>query len=127
MLHRLKVRAESFDNWAIRVKGALEAGEGGEEEEEEEAKLALSELRELVQEAEEKRFPPTELLQSLTLAVQEADKCSAIAQQLLSRKVRTRHRQSQEASKYAASPRLTLDELQVGGRCPFLSPCWGWG
>ncbi|XP_077540973.1 lysine demethylase 5 isoform X6 [Haemaphysalis longicornis] len=113
MLHRLKVRAESFDNWAIRVKGALEAGEGGEEEEEEEAKLALSELRELVQEAEEKRFPPTELLQSLTLAVQEADKCSAIAQQLLSRKVRTRHRQSQEASKYAASPRLTLDELQV--------------
>ena len=27
MLHRLKVRAESFDNWAIKVKEALEAEE----------------------------------------------------------------------------------------------------
>ena len=25
MLHRLKVRAESFDNWAFKVKAALEA------------------------------------------------------------------------------------------------------
>ncbi|KAL3212776.1 hypothetical protein MRX96_007829 [Rhipicephalus microplus] len=103
MLHRLKVRAESFDNWAIKVKAALEASE-------DEDKLELSELKELVQEAEEKRFPPTELLQSLTKAVQESEKTSSVAQQLLSKKVRTRNRQSQDA-KYTS--RLTLDELQV--------------
>ncbi|KAH7937618.1 hypothetical protein HPB49_013660 [Dermacentor silvarum] len=103
MLHRLKVRAESFDNWAIKVKAALEATE-------DEDKLELSELKELVQEAEEKRFPPTELLQSLTKAVQESEKTSSVAQQLLSKKVRTRTRQSQDA-KYTS--RLTLDELQV--------------
>ncbi|XP_065304371.1 lysine-specific demethylase 5A-like [Dermacentor albipictus] len=103
MLHRLKVRAESFDNWAIKVKAALEATE-------DEDKLELSELKELVQEAEEKRFPPTELLQSLTKAVQESEKTSSVAQQLLSKKVRTRNRQSQDA-KYTS--RLTLDELQV--------------
>jgi len=28
MLHRLKVRAESFDSWANRVKEALEQEEG---------------------------------------------------------------------------------------------------
>lgn len=103
MLHRLKVRAESFDNWAIKVKAALEATDDDE-------KLELSELKELIQEAEEKRFPPTELLQSLTVAVQESEKTSTIAQQLLSKKMRTRNRQSQD-SKYTS--RLTLDELQV--------------
>lgn len=29
MLHKLKVRAESFDSWANRVKEALEQEEGG--------------------------------------------------------------------------------------------------
>ncbi|XP_029843134.3 lysine-specific demethylase 5A isoform X4 [Ixodes scapularis] len=102
MLHRLKVRAESFDNWAIKVKAALEATEDD--------KLELGELKELVEEAEEKKFPPTELLQSLKVAVQESEKTSSIAQQLLSKKVRTRNRQSQDTKHVS---RLTLDELQV--------------
>ncbi|KAL1435802.1 hypothetical protein MTO96_010583 [Rhipicephalus appendiculatus] len=79
MLHRLKVRAESFDNWAIKVKAALEATE-------DEDKLELSELKE------------------------SPEKTSSVAQQLLSKKVRTRNRQSQDA-KYTS--RLTLEELQV--------------
>ncbi len=28
MLHRLKIRAESYDNWAFQVKSALEAPQG---------------------------------------------------------------------------------------------------
>ncbi|KAM7309228.1 hypothetical protein ISCGN_012859, partial [Ixodes scapularis] len=70
----------------------------------------LGELKELVEEAEEKKFPPTELLQSLKVAVQESEKTSSIAQQLLSKKVRTRNRQSQDTKHVS---RLTLDELQV--------------
>lgn len=34
MLHRLKVRAESFDSWASRVKEALEQEEGNKTSEE---------------------------------------------------------------------------------------------
>ncbi|GFN77384.1 lysine-specific demethylase 5a [Plakobranchus ocellatus] len=100
MLHRLKVRAESFDNWNMAVRNALEA-EGDD-------KLDLNELKELITESEEKKFPESDLLQTLINAVTEAEKCSNVANQLVSKKVRTRHRQSIEG-KYVA--KLTLDEL----------------
>ncbi|XP_013414674.1 lysine-specific demethylase 5A-like isoform X2 [Lingula anatina] len=101
MLHRLKVRAESFDNWALKVKAALEAKE--------KQKLELSELKEMIVEADQKRFPDSELLQALIAAVGEAEKCANVANQLVSKKVRTRNRQSGD-SKYIA--KLSLDELQ---------------
>lgn len=100
MLHRLKVRAESFDNWNMAVRNALEA-EGDD-------KLDLNQLKDLITEAEEKKFPESDLLQTLINAVTEAEKCSSVANQLVSKKVRTRHRQSIEG-KYVA--KLTLDEL----------------
>uniref|UniRef100_T1IT35 [histone H3]-trimethyl-L-lysine(4) demethylase n=1 Tax=Strigamia maritima TaxID=126957 RepID=T1IT35_STRMM len=102
MLHRLKIRAESFDNWAAKVKNSLAANT--------ESKLELSEMRELITEAEEKKFPDSEFMQQLVNAVQEAEKCASVAQQLVSKKVRTRNRQLGDA-KYAA--RLTLEELQL--------------
>ncbi|XP_067119394.1 lysine-specific demethylase 5A isoform X3 [Centruroides vittatus] len=102
MLHRLKVRAESFDNWAIKVKNALEATEGN--------KLEILELKELIQEAEEKKFPKSDLLVALETAIQDAEKCASVAQQLLSRKVRTRNRQSNENK---CSSQLTLEDLQL--------------
>ncbi|RUS89616.1 hypothetical protein EGW08_002634 [Elysia chlorotica] len=100
MLHRLKVRAESFDNWNMAVRNALEA-EGDD-------KLDINELKDLITESEEKKFPESDLLQTLINAVTEAEKCSNVANQLVSKKVRTRHRQSIEG-KYVA--KLTLDEL----------------
>uniref|UniRef100_A0A3P8Z2N9 [histone H3]-trimethyl-L-lysine(4) demethylase n=1 Tax=Esox lucius TaxID=8010 RepID=A0A3P8Z2N9_ESOLU len=57
MLHRLKVRAESFDSWANRVKEALEQEEGN--------KIAIEDLEVLKEEAAEKKFPDNELLQRL--------------------------------------------------------------
>lgn len=50
----------------------------------------LSELRELVEEAEAQRFPESELLQTLVQAVTEADKCATVAAHLATKKVRTR-------------------------------------
>lgn len=50
----------------------------------------LSELRELVEEAESQRFPESELLQTLIQAVTEADKCATVAAHLATKKVRTR-------------------------------------
>uniref|UniRef100_A0A452UMJ3 [histone H3]-trimethyl-L-lysine(4) demethylase n=1 Tax=Ursus maritimus TaxID=29073 RepID=A0A452UMJ3_URSMA len=55
MLHKLKVRAESFDTWANKVRVALEVEDG--------RKRSLEELRALESEARERRFPNSELLQ----------------------------------------------------------------
>lgn len=50
----------------------------------------LNELKNLITEAEEKKFPESDLLQTLINAVTEAEKCSNVANQLVSKKVRTR-------------------------------------
>uniref|UniRef100_A0A452UNK3 Lysine-specific demethylase 5C n=1 Tax=Ursus maritimus TaxID=29073 RepID=A0A452UNK3_URSMA len=57
MLHKLKVRAESFDTWANKVRVALEVEDG--------RKRSLEELRALESEARERRFPNSELLQGV--------------------------------------------------------------
>ncbi|XP_070558275.1 LOW QUALITY PROTEIN: lysine-specific demethylase 5A-like [Ptychodera flava] len=103
MLHRLKVRAESFDNWANRVRHALEAPLN--------SKLDVMDFKHMIQEAEERKFPDNELLQNLVSAVGEAEKCASVAVQLVSKKARTsRNRTSGEVTKHVA--RLTLEELQ---------------
>lgn len=81
MLQNLKLKAESFDSWATKVKEAMDPK--GE-------KIELHELKKLLNEAETKKFPESELLSALTTAVQDAEKCASVARQLLSNKQRTR-------------------------------------
>ncbi|KAF0311016.1 Lysine-specific demethylase lid [Amphibalanus amphitrite] len=50
----------------------------------------LDELKALLQEAEANRFPQSDLITSLALVIEEATKCSMVAQQLALNKVRTR-------------------------------------
>ena len=50
----------------------------------------LLDLKELVTEAEEKKFPDTPLMQTLVAAISEAEKCASVANQLVCKKVRTR-------------------------------------
>uniref|UniRef100_A0A672JII1 [histone H3]-trimethyl-L-lysine(4) demethylase n=1 Tax=Salarias fasciatus TaxID=181472 RepID=A0A672JII1_SALFA len=59
MLHRLKVRSESFDSWANRVKEALEQEEGNK------IGRISTYLETLKGEAAEKKFPDNELLRKL--------------------------------------------------------------
>lgn len=100
MLHKLKLKAESFDNWVNLVKDALDPSTP--------KTLNLSQFKELLQEAEEKKFPKSELLQTLTMAVEDADKCASVIQQLDLNKIRTRTRNSADA-KY----KLTVEELTL--------------
>ncbi|KAL5014006.1 hypothetical protein ScPMuIL_008276 [Solemya velum] len=100
MMHKLKNRAESFDNWNKAVKKALDAT--GDD------KFDIQDFKNLITEAEDKHFPETELLQTLITAVGEAEKCANVANQLVSKKVRTRNRQSFDG-KYIA--KLSLEEL----------------
>lgn len=81
MLQKLKLKAESFDSWASKVKEAMDPNR---------EKIELLELRELLDEAESKKFPESELLTALTTAVQDAEKCASVARQLLCNKQRTR-------------------------------------
>ncbi|KAM9112932.1 LOW QUALITY PROTEIN: uncharacterized protein ACDP82_019795 [Pangshura tecta] len=76
MLHKLKVRAESFDTWANKVRIALEVEDG--------RKRTLEELRALESEARERKFPDNELLHRLKSCLAEAERCVSDALGLIS-------------------------------------------
>ncbi|XP_034731880.1 lysine-specific demethylase 5C isoform X1 [Etheostoma cragini] len=76
MLHRLKVRSESFDSWANRVKEALEQEEGN--------KIGINDLEMLKTEAAEKRFPDNELLRKLNTVLKDIERCRQTSADLLS-------------------------------------------
>ncbi|XP_037629271.1 lysine-specific demethylase 5C isoform X2 [Sebastes umbrosus] len=76
MLHRLKVRSESFDSWANRVKEALEQEEGN--------KIGIDDLETLKIEAAEKKFPDNELLRKLNTVLKDIVRCQKTSTELLS-------------------------------------------
>ncbi|CAD7094087.1 unnamed protein product [Hermetia illucens] len=101
MLKKLKVKAESFENWLSKVRDVLDPNTA--------TTITLEELQELAQEAEDKKFPSSILLERLNAAVLEAEKCVTVIQQLDINKMRTRTRNASDAAKY----KLTLDELEM--------------
>uniref|UniRef100_A0A8U7NV16 [histone H3]-trimethyl-L-lysine(4) demethylase n=1 Tax=Corvus moneduloides TaxID=1196302 RepID=A0A8U7NV16_CORMO len=94
MLHKLKVRAESFDTWANKVRIALEVEDG--------RKRTLEELRALESEARERKFPENELLHRLKGCLGQAERCVSEALGLIS---------SQETG--VPAPALTVEELRA--------------
>ncbi|CAH1103658.1 unnamed protein product [Psylliodes chrysocephalus] len=100
MLKALKLKAESFDHWVARVKDALDPKTP--------KTLNLSDLRALLSEADGKKFPKCDLLQTLTSAVEDAEKCASVIHQLDLNKMRTRTRNSND-TKY----KLTVEELTL--------------
>ncbi|CAG9759909.1 unnamed protein product [Ceutorhynchus assimilis] len=100
MLKALKLKAESFDHWVAKVKDALDPNTP--------KTLNLNDLKALLNEADGKKFPKCELLQTLTSAVIDAEKCASVIHQLDLNKMRTRTRHSNEV-KY----KLTVEELTL--------------
>uniref|UniRef100_A0A2K5S6V7 [histone H3]-trimethyl-L-lysine(4) demethylase n=1 Tax=Cebus imitator TaxID=2715852 RepID=A0A2K5S6V7_CEBIM len=94
MLHKLKIRAESFDTWANKVRVALEVEDG--------RKRSFEELRALESEARERRFPNSELLQRLKNCLSEVEACISQVLGLVSGQVAR-----------VDTPHLTLTELRV--------------
>ncbi|XP_075691413.1 lysine-specific demethylase 5C isoform X3 [Rhinoderma darwinii] len=76
MLYKLKIRAESFDIWASKVRQALEFQDG--------AKKELEPLQILAKEASDKRFAEHDLLQELKGTIKKAESCISEAQKVLS-------------------------------------------
>ena len=52
--------------------------------------LDVAQLKEMIVEADEKRFPDNELLQQLVASVTESERCAGVASQLVSKKHSTR-------------------------------------
>ncbi|KAM6981511.1 lysine-specific demethylase 5C isoform 1-T1 [Tautogolabrus adspersus] len=91
MLHRLKVRSESFDSWANRVKEALEQEEGN--------KIGIDDLEMLKKEATERKFPDNELLRKLNTVVKDIERCQQTSSELLS-------------DSKSSESKMTLEELK---------------
>uniref|UniRef100_A0A7N5ZXX3 [histone H3]-trimethyl-L-lysine(4) demethylase n=1 Tax=Anabas testudineus TaxID=64144 RepID=A0A7N5ZXX3_ANATE len=110
MLYGVKTRAQSYDTWAKRVTEALAADQ--------KTKKDLIELKVLLEDAEDRKYPENALFRRLREMVKEAETCSSVAQLLLSRK--QRHR-SVDSSRNRT--KLTVDELKAFVDQLYRLPC----
>ena len=99
MLQGLKTRAESSDTWSVRVREALQAK--GED------RLELRALKEMLSEAKKGGYPESGLFETLQQAVEEAEKCEVVAQQLCRKNKRCTEDRSIIRYKF------TVEELQL--------------
>ena len=99
MLVKMQSKVEVFNNWTNKLRTAVK--HQGDE------RIDLAGLKDLLTEAEEQKFPDKEQVANLRDVVDKAEKFTAVAQQLISTKVRTRTRLQGESK-----GRLTMDELR---------------
>ncbi|KAM8795784.1 lysine-specific demethylase 5B [Eudromia elegans] len=111
MMNALKLRAESYNEWASNVNEALEAKIN--------SKRSLINFKALIEESEIKKFPDNDLLRHLRLVTQDADKCASVAQQLLNGKRQTRYRSGGGKSQN----QLSVNELRLFVRQLYALPC----
>ncbi|EDM02036.1 rCG29703 [Rattus norvegicus] len=101
LLYGVKVRAQSYDTWVNRVTEALSASFNHKKD--------LIELRVMLEDAEDRKYPENDLFRKLRDAVKEAETCGSVAQLLLSKK--QKHRQSSDSGK--TRTKLTVEELKA--------------
>ncbi|XP_075797007.1 lysine-specific demethylase 5A isoform X4 [Pelodiscus sinensis] len=78
LLYGVKVRAQSYDTWVSRVTEALAANLNHKKD--------VIELRVMLEDAEDRKYPENDLFRRLRDAVKEAETCASVAQLLLSKK-----------------------------------------
>uniref|UniRef100_A0A672IR07 [histone H3]-trimethyl-L-lysine(4) demethylase n=1 Tax=Salarias fasciatus TaxID=181472 RepID=A0A672IR07_SALFA len=106
MLYGVKTRAQSYDTWGKRVNEALAADQKNKKD--------LIELKVLLEDAEDRKYPENTLFRRLREMVKEAETCSSVAQLLLSRKQRHSSRNR---------TKLTVDELKAFVDQLYRLPC----
>ncbi|XP_063114624.1 lysine-specific demethylase 5A isoform X5 [Cavia porcellus] len=111
LLYGVKVRAQSYDTWVSRVTEALSANFNHKKD--------LIELRVMLEDAEDRKYPENDLFRKLKDAVKEAETCASVAQLLLSKK--QKHRQSPDSGK--TRTKLTVEELKAFVQQLFSLPC----
>ncbi|KAA0721560.1 Lysine-specific demethylase 5A [Triplophysa tibetana] len=114
MLYGVKSRAQSYDTWAKRVTEAL-AGHN-------KSKKDLIELKVLLEDAEDRKYPENNLFRHLRDTVKEAETCSSVAQLLLSHKHKHK-RERPESGAQKTRNKLSVDELKVFVEQLYRLPC----
>ncbi|XP_028910355.1 lysine-specific demethylase 5A isoform X2 [Ornithorhynchus anatinus] len=112
LLYGVKVRAQSYDTWLNRVTEALSANLNHKKD--------IIELRVMLEDAEDRKYPENDLFRKLRDAVKEAETCASVAQLLLSKKQK-HSRQSPESGK--TRTKLTMEELKAFVQQLFSLPC----
>uniref|UniRef100_A0A8C0R1W5 Lysine-specific demethylase 5B n=1 Tax=Canis lupus dingo TaxID=286419 RepID=A0A8C0R1W5_CANLU len=113
MMNALKLRAESYNEWALNVNEALEAKINKKKS------MWYTVFKALIEESEMKKFPDNDLLRHLRLVTQDAEKCASVAQQLLNGKRQTRYRSGGGKSQN----QLTVNELRQFVTQLYALPC----
>uniref|UniRef100_A0A4W5KM28 [histone H3]-trimethyl-L-lysine(4) demethylase n=1 Tax=Hucho hucho TaxID=62062 RepID=A0A4W5KM28_9TELE len=113
MMEAVTLRSESYTGWVSHVSNILEAKH--------DKKSSLEVLRSLVEEAEVKQFPQSDLLRQLCAVTLDAEKCAVVAQQLLNGKRQTRYRSG--GGKSQSQNLLTVEELRSFVRQLHNLPC----
>ncbi|KAM3588026.1 uncharacterized protein V6R79_019360 [Siganus canaliculatus] len=145
MLYGVKTRAQSYDTWSKRVTEALAADQKNKKGliflyrhkisqlcrtvgcvfvvvEHDFLRLTdLIELKVLLEDAEDRKYPEKALFRRLREMVKEAETCSSVAQLLLSRKQRHSSRLRSESSRNRT--KLTVDELKAFVEQLYRLPC----
>ncbi|XP_044042840.1 lysine-specific demethylase 5A isoform X2 [Siniperca chuatsi] len=112
MLYGVKTRAQSYDTWSKRVTEALAADQKNKKD--------LIELKVLLEDAEDRKYPEKALFRRLREMVKEAETCSSVAQLLLSRKQRHSRLRSESSRNRT---KLTVDELKAFVDQLYRLPC----
>ncbi|XP_048156236.1 lysine-specific demethylase 5A isoform X3 [Corvus hawaiiensis] len=112
LLYGVKVRAQSYDTWVSRVTEALSANLNHKKD--------VIELRVMLEDAEDRKYPENDLFRRLRDAVKEAETCASVAQLLLSKKQK-HSRVSQDSGR--TRTKLTMEELKAFVQQLFSLPC----
>ncbi|XP_075458456.1 lysine-specific demethylase 5A isoform X2 [Ascaphus truei] len=112
LLHGVKSRAQSYDTWVSRATEALSASLNHKKD--------VIELKVMLEDAEDRKYPENELYRRLRDAVKEADTCASVAQLLLAKKQK-HSRLSPECGK--TRTKLTMEELKAFVQQLFSLPC----
>ncbi|KAE8613560.1 hypothetical protein XENTR_v10007759 [Xenopus tropicalis] len=111
LLYGVKLRAQSYESWVNRVTDALSASLNHKKD--------VIELKVMLEDAEDRKFPENDLYRKLRDAVKEAETCASVAQLLLTKK--QKHKLNPEYGK--TRTKLTMEELKAFVHQLFSLPC----
>uniref|UniRef100_A0A6I8SJJ0 Lysine-specific demethylase 5A n=1 Tax=Xenopus tropicalis TaxID=8364 RepID=A0A6I8SJJ0_XENTR len=112
LLYGVKLRAQSYESWVNRVTDALSASLNHKKD--------VIELKVMLEDAEDRKFPENDLYRKLRDAVKEAETCASVAQLLLTKKQK-HNRLNPEYGK--TRTKLTMEELKAFVHQLFSLPC----
>uniref|UniRef100_A0A8C5PBT0 Lysine-specific demethylase 5A n=1 Tax=Leptobrachium leishanense TaxID=445787 RepID=A0A8C5PBT0_9ANUR len=112
LLHGVKSRAQSYETWVNRVTEALTASLNHKKD--------IIELKVMLEDAEDRKYPENDLYRRLRDAVKEAETCASVAQLLLTKKQK-HSKLSSDCGK--TRTKLTMEELKAFVQQLFSLPC----